>query len=146
MGFREGQVSMNLRTLVAPVLGFFAVILALGACADTPTSPQNHRPVILSLAAFPEVARASDSILVVCQAVDADSDTLVYDWITDGRLRIRDARKGEHSLYNTRESFMVLYPVPTVVHVPVDTPWVQVFARDRRGMSAQQVVRFIVRS
>jgi len=136
---------MNLRTLVAPILGLFAVILALGACADPATSPQNHRPVIFSLVAFPEVASASDSILVVCQAMDADCDTLVYDWITDGSLRIRDAREGEHWLYNTRESFMVFYPVPEVVHVPVDTVWVQCFARDGRGMSAAQVVTFVIR-
>jgi len=137
---------MNLHTFVAPILGLLAAILGLGACADPATSPQNHEPVIFSLMAFPEVARASDSILVVCQAMDADSDTLVYDWITDGRLRIRGAIEGEYSLYNTRESFMVFYPVPTVVHAPVDTPWVQVFARDRRGMSEQQVIRFVIRS
>lgn len=137
---------MNLRPLVAPMLGFLPAILTLGACDDPPTSPQNGRPVILSLVAFPEFASASDSILVVCQATDPDNDTLVYDWITDGSLRVRGAIGGEHSLYNTHESFMVFYPVPEVVHAPVDTLWVQCFARDRRGMSAARVVTFIVGS
>ena len=134
---------MNLRTLVAPVLGLFAVALALGACADPATPPQNRGPVIFSLVAFPEVASASDSILVACQAMDPDCDTLVYDWITDGRLRIKGAREGEHWLYNTHESFRVFYP--GAILAPVDTVWVQCFARDRRGMSEAQVVNVVVR-
>ncbi len=120
-----------------------AAVIAAG-CSDPATSPQNHRPVMLSLTAFPEIVGASDSVLVVCQAMDPDNDTLVYDWITDGRLRIRGALEGEHCLYNTRENFMVFYP--DYIYAPVDTPWVQVFARDRRGMSAAQVVNFVIRS
>ena len=107
------------------------------------TPPQNGRPAILSLTAFPDVASLSDSILVVCQATDPDNDTLVYDWITDGRLNIQGARERNHWLYNTRESFRVFYP--NVIYAPVDTVWVQCFARDGRGMSAAQVVTFVIR-
>jgi hypothetical protein len=126
-----------------------ALLLAAiaAACASPGTSPDptsgNRRPVILHLAAFPEVTFATDSVLVVCQAMDPDCDTLVYDWITDARMRIKGARDGEYSLYNTFESFQVFYPA---VHGPADTAWVQCFARDRRGKSAQQVIVFVIRS
>jgi len=75
--------------------------------------------------------------------MDPDGDRLVYDWITDGRLRIRDARPGDHSLYNTQANSMVFYP--DFVTSPPDTPWVQCFARDGRGMSDNRIVTFIVR-
>ena len=99
---------MNTRPLAAPILALFVTLLALGACSDPATSPpQNHRPVILSLVAFPEFACESDSILVVCQATDPDNDTLVYDWITDGALKIQGALEGQNVLFNTHESFRV---------------------------------------
>ena len=134
---------MNLRTLIAPILGS-SMVLAFGACSDPASPPQNRSPVILSLVAFPEVVSASDSVLVACQAMDADSDTLVYDWITDSRLRLQGVRHGQHSLYNTHESFMIFYP--DVIYAPVDTAWIQCFARDRRGMSAAQIVHVVIRS
>lgn len=133
---------MKLRGTCLSVLCVAAIAVA---CSDPATSPENHRPVLLSVRAFPGVARANDSVLVVCQAMDADNDTLVYDWITDGRLRVQGAIEGHPYLYNTQESFMVFYPVPGVVDIPVDTVWVEVSARDRRGMSATQVVTFVIR-
>jgi hypothetical protein len=98
--------------------------------------------VILSLTAFPEGLCGSDSILVVCQATDPDNDTLVYDWFTDGRLKIRGG-EGWDWLYNTHESFHVFYP--NVIHAPVDTAWVQCIARDRRGgESTPQIITFVI--
>lgn len=125
--------------------GWWATLWAAAvtaACTDPAKPPQNSSPVILSLTAFPGVACLGDSVLVVCQATDPDNDTLVYDWITDGRLNLRGVREGQHWLYNTHESFQVFYP--NVIYSPVDTAWVQCFARDRRGMSTAQVVHFVI--
>jgi hypothetical protein len=125
--------------------GWWAALWAAAitaSCADPATTPQNRTPVILSLKAFPEGLCESDSILVVCQATDPDNDTLVYDWITDARLKIQGVRDGQGWLYNTHESFHVFYP--NVIYAPVDTAWVQCFARDGRGMSAAQVITFVI--
>lgn len=120
----------------------WAAAIAASCAEDPATPPQNGSPVILSLTAFPGVACLGDSILVVCQATDPDNDTLVYDWITDGRLKLRGVPEGLHFVYNTHESFQVFYP--DYIYAPVDTAWVQCFARDRRGMSAAQVITFVI--
>ncbi len=127
--------------------GWWALLLAAAiaaSCAEDPaTRPQNGRPVILALTAFPEDLCGSDSILVVCQATDPDNDTLGYDWFTDGRLKIRGVPEGLHFDYNTHEPFQVFYP--DILHAPVDTVWVQCIARDRLGMpSKAEVIHFVI--
>ena len=122
-------------------------ILSIMSCNDKPVNseePQNHNPVIFSLLAFPDTIGPTDSVIVVCNAMDPDGDTLVYDWITDSRLRIKGALVGDHSLYHTHESYRIFYPTP-FVNNPVDTPWVQCFARDVRGKSANGILNLIVR-
>jgi hypothetical protein len=99
---------------------------------ESPTQPQNKSPQILSLDVFPNILRLSDTAIVICEAIDPDGDTLGYDWITDGRIRIKGYN---HSwLYHTYENTRVFYPTQNV-NLPQDTLWVQCFARDVKGGS-----------
>lgn len=116
--------------------------LALGATVaacgdDNPVTPTNRSPVISSLIAFPHAISPTDSTIVICNASDPDGDTLVYDWITDARLRIKGLRDSEHSLYNSSSNSQVFYQSSTTTS---DTAWVQCFARDGRGKSDARVV------
>jgi hypothetical protein len=143
MDKKKGQTTMKKLVYIA------TVILSLqSSCKDNPTNsekPENRSPVISSLTVFPEVARPADSLIVICSATDPDGDTLVYDWITTGIVRIKGALPGVHSLYNTYENTRVFYaPDSLHVQVPQDTFWVQCFARDRRGRSDAQLVLFII--
>jgi hypothetical protein len=122
------------------------VLLTINCCKDNPVNsvkPENRSPVIFSLTVFPEVIGPTDSAIVICNAMDPDGDTLVYDWISDGRLRIKGALAGDYSLYHTHENSRIFYP--DGVNTPIDTPWVQCFARDGKGKSANRIVHFIVR-
>jgi len=126
-------------TLMIVLLG-----ASLGACTGNDTGgPDNHRPVISSVTVFPTVIGLTDSAAVTCFASDPDDDVLVYDWITDGRLTIQGALPGTHFLYNTHTPRRVFYP--EYITGPVDTGWVQCYARDGRGMSANRIVNIIVR-
>ena len=125
----------------------FSLILGLlftcfNCAKENPTQPQNHSPEILSLDAFPDTIGLSDSVIVICEAIDPDGDTLVYDWITDGRVRIKGYN---HSwLYNTSDNTHIFYPTE-YVNFPMDTLWIQCFARDGRGKSDNGTVVFIVK-
>lgn len=117
--------------------------LALGACgSEEVTRPENRPPVILSLGVFPATIGLSDSAIVVCNAMDPDADTLVYDWFTDARLTIKGARPGEPFLYNTTSNSNVFYP--RLVTAPIDTALIDCAARDQRGRSAFATVRLII--
>ena len=121
-----------------------AVVLlgvSLGACVSGPKN--NRRPAIISLTATPDSIGPYDSTTVVCRAQDPDGDVLVYDWITDARLTMQGTRPNEYWLYNTYSNSHVFYPGPTSLG-PVDTAWVQCFARDRRGMSDNRTIHFLV--
>ena len=113
---------------------------SLGACsADNPTQPSNQSPQILSLTVFPTSLGTTDSVIVTCNAWDPDADQLVYDWITDARLQIKDpAVAGDNFLFNTVENSHVFYHgnLPT----PHDSAFVQCIVRDRRGGGAGAIV------
>jgi hypothetical protein len=119
------------------------VLLAQNNCDDNPVKPENHHPVILSLTVFPDVIGPLDSVIVICNAMDPDGDTLVYDWITDGKSRIKGTDYPDWSQYNTFENWRVVYP-KNLNNVPIDTCWVQVFARDRKGKSVAELVSFVL--
>lgn len=137
---------MTLRRNSDPIILLTSLIaLSVGACGGhAPTTPYNLKPVILSLTVSPTTITPSDSALVVCDARDADGDPLVYDWVTDSRLRIQGALANDYALYNTHQNFRVVYPYN--VAAPIDTPWIECTARDGRGMSDSRIVRFVVRS
>lgn len=113
-------------------------------CKNNPVKPENHRPVISSLTVFPKIVGLSDSVIVTCLATDPDGDTLVYDWITDGRVRIKGTSDWEHSLYNTYHNSHVFYPKDIPRLPSLDTLWVQCFARDGKGMSDNGLILFIL--
>ncbi len=79
------------------VLSLFT-LLSIQCSDNNPLKPENHDPVIRSLTAFPAVIGLTDSVVVICNAVDPDGDTLVYDWISDGRLIVQGAIPSEHFL------------------------------------------------
>ncbi|GAB6283088.1 MAG: hypothetical protein STSR0008_18440 [Ignavibacterium sp.] len=105
---------------------------------------ENRSPVILSLSVFPDAIGPSDSAIVICNAMDPDGDTLVYDWVTDGKSRITWSDYPDWHVYNTYENWRVAYP-KNLNNVPIDTCWVQVFARNRKGKSDVGLVSFILK-
>jgi len=120
------------------------LLLVQSNCDDNPIKSENHSPFILTLAVFPDVIGPQDSAIVICNARDPDADTLVYDWITDGRMKIKGARNNEHFLYHTYENSRIVYPTQ-YVNTPVDTIWVQCMVRDVKGGSDGRVIRFVIR-
>ena len=121
----------------------FILLLSNNGCNDNPAIPEDQRPIILSLTIFPQIIAMGDSAIVVCNAMDPDADTLVYDWISDGRVRIKGIPTYDHSEYNTFENYLTIYPTH-VATAPYDTLWVQCFARDRKGKSASGIVTAVV--
>jgi hypothetical protein len=124
---------------------FLTLLLSCFNCTkENPMQPQNNSPEILSLDVFPDVVKPSDSLIVICEAIDPDGDTLVYDWITSGVVRIKGSNY--HRLYHTSENTRIFY-APDSLHVsaPQDTFWIQCFARDVKGGSVAGIVLFIVK-
>ena len=120
------------------------MLLTIIGCEDNSTDTkksENHSPTILSLLVFPDIVGSQDSVIVICNAFDPDGDTLVYDWISDAKLRIKGANPPSDSrLFNTFEDSRIFYPTQRAI----DTVWVQCFARDRKGKSINEIVRFLV--
>ena len=114
-------------------------LAASGACgAHNPTRPVNHSPIINSVNIFPATIGPTDSAIIVVSATDPDGDSLVYDWITDDRIRLRGARPGDPFLYNTSFNAEVIYT--NILSAPLDTAWVSCGARDRKGGGATRTV------
>ncbi len=132
------------------VFPFFALVTLTSIsfnCSENAVEvkTENQKPVIFSLSVFPEVIGTLDSAIVICNAMDPDGDTLVYDWITDGRLKIKEGQGDGHFLYNTYENSRMVYHENINNRPPIDTVWVQVFARDRKGNSDAEIVLFVVK-
>ncbi|MCK6613731.1 MAG: hypothetical protein L6Q47_05795 [Ignavibacteriaceae bacterium] len=121
-------------------------LISVNSCNENPieVKSENRSPVIFSLTVFPEVIGPSDSAIIICNAMDPDGDTLVFDWITDARVKLKGAFADNSWLFHTYENSRIFYPTQ-YVNIPVDTPWVQCFARDVKGKSTSGMVRFIVR-
>jgi hypothetical protein len=117
-----------------------------GACRNTPvapTTPANHPPLISSIILFPLSIGPSDSAIVVCSATDPDGDTLVYDWISDGRLRLKGAPRGGYIFSSPRNSQTFYYATP---RAPIDTALIRCYTRDQRGGQDGRVVALIMHS
>ncbi|MBN2424281.1 MAG: hypothetical protein JXR46_08755 [Calditrichaceae bacterium] len=120
------------------------LIFLLSCSEKNPVNPQNQSPEILSLEVFPKTIGPSDSVIIICNAIEPDGDTLFYDWITDGLVRIKGTNFSR--LYNTLENTRIFYPKQGAVNLPVDTLWVQCFVRDGRGESDNRMISFIVKT
>jgi hypothetical protein len=75
--------------------------------------------------------------------MDLDGDTLVYDWYTDTRLKIKGAARDEPWLFHTYENSRIFYPKN--VNIPSDTPWVECTVRDVKGGNDVQIIHFVVK-
>lgn len=59
----------------------------------------------------------------MCSPYDSDGDSLRFDWIADGRLRLKGAFDGDTFVRYTRNSSQVIdYGTPLM---PTDTAFVQ---------------------
>ena len=131
-------------------VGAVVVSLASG-CNDDPVKPDkpvNHNPVISSVVIFPQIVAPSDSLIVICNAVDPDGDTLVYDWysLSGSIVKIKGAAPGDFVLYNTPENSRIFYaPDSQYVGAPQDTFGLECAVRDLRGgTDVSGLLRFIV--
>ena len=125
---------------VLRAVSVMAVLSVLGACDDTnPVEPRNQLPVIRSLLVFPASIGPTDSAIVICDAVDPEGGALRYDWISDGRLRLRGAPDGETFVLASQSNTQVVtYGTPQVS----DTAWVQCIVRDDSGHGVGALIRF----
>jgi len=123
------------------VLLLFILILCSRCNEKNPIRPQNNSPQILSLIVFPSTVRPMDSLIVICDAIDPDEDTLVYDLITGGQVKIKCTN--EFHLYNTSENSHIFY-APDSILVPVDSFGVQCAVRDIKGGIDMEMVFFKV--
>jgi len=129
--------------MVKIILGILLVIILTG-CNENSTKVENNDPILLSLRAFPSIVNPGDSVIVICEAVEPDDDTLFYDWFTDSRLKIQDAGIDGTFLYNTRENTRIVYPTKKKDE-PTDTAWVSCSVRDGiGGQSLSKTVTIIV--
>ncbi len=126
-----------------------ALALLNTCCSDNSVDgkTQNRNPEILSVVVFPEVVGPSDSLIVICNAVDPEGDTLVYDWysLSGSIVKIKGAR-GHIALYNTPENSRIFFaPDSQYVDAPQDTFGLECAVRDLRGgQDVSGLRRFIV--
>ncbi len=126
------------------ILLFLFTLLNFSSCKDDPVRAENQKPIILSLTVFPNVIGSTDSVIVICNAMDPDGDTLVYDWVTDGKSKIKGVNTDEHWLYHTYDNSRVFYP-KNLNSISVDTLWIQCFARDGKGKSDNGLISYILK-
>jgi len=141
----KGAAEMRWKASHVLVLSLF-LSATVEACHRTPFAPAarvNHPPIITSLTIFPSAIGLSDSATAVCVATDQDGDTLVYDWISDGSLRLKNAPRGGYIFSSPRNSQM-FYPATLVA--PIDTSLIRCYVRDQRGGQDGRLVTLIVHS
>jgi hypothetical protein len=122
------------------------VLTCLTGCGvKTPLQLAFHSPVVQSLVAFPTTISPGDSAVVVCQATDADGDTVLFDWSSDCRL-IREGDSNSSFTSYSRGGSLVVYPGPCV-RAPLDTGRVSCSVRDGKGGGAYAgVVQIVIAS
>ena len=116
-----------------------------GACRHSSVAPipVNHPPLISSITLFPLSIGPSDSAIVVCTATDPDGDTLVYDWISSGGLRLKDAPRGGYIFSSPRNS-QIFYS--DTLRAPIDTSFIRCYTRDQRGGQDGRLVLLVLHS
>ena len=140
------EKSLSIFKVIMKLSIILSLILFIINCDEDPINPedQTRSPVIFSLSVFPDIIGPQDSAIIICNAYDPDGDTLVYDWFTDGKSKIKGAYIYEETrLWHTLENTCIVYP-KNLYNIPIDTLWVQCFARDRKGNSDNLTVHFIV--
>jgi len=132
--------------ILTAIIIYATLLFNCSGCDDaSPVQPQNNSPEILSLDVFPNIVKPSDSLMVICEAIDPDGDTLVYDWITTGVVRIKGAFSDDPFLFHTSENTRIFYaPDSSHVLAPLDTFWIRCKVRDVKGGADSDIVLFIV--
>ena len=136
MGKHLRNYTVNLLPLVIVLVGMTGCLIE-----NTTQVKQNQLPEIISLSVFPEYLASTDSAIVICEALDPDGDTLVYDWFTDSRLRIKGTTETDFDLYHTSEKSRIFYP-RNLRNVFPDTLHVTCTVRDVKGGSSSKMVLF----
>lgn len=139
--FREMSVKVGEVLTVALLIG-----LTVGACkhsSTAPAAPRNHSPMISSVTLFPSSIGVSDSAMVQLTASDVDGDTLVYDWIGDGKVRLKDAPRVGY-IFSSPRNFQTFYYAGA--RAPLDTSWIQCYVRDQRGGQDGRLVALVIHS
>lgn len=138
-------------TILFSIIILAITIGCISSCKDNPVDsgkPKNHSPVLHSVVMFPEVVGPNDSLIVVCDASDLDSDTLVYDWysLSGSIVKIKGAHPGQIALYNTYQNSQVFYaPDSMFVAAPRDTFGIQCAVRDGKGgTDVSEILLFVV--
>ena len=130
------------RVWVLGVIVFIvSVLLASSGCTNAADGPREI--VMNSLLATPDTLGPGDSTIVECTAHSLSGLALVYDWVTDARLRIAGAPPNQDYLYTTKSNRHVFY-IGANYSSPIDTAWVQCFARDLQGGSAARQVNILL--
>jgi hypothetical protein len=69
--------------ILAAVFMLILLSVVLSGCTESATEPVNHRPVIESLTATPEIVPANGISRLECEGSDQDGDSLSYWWSSD---------------------------------------------------------------
>ena len=135
-------------TILVPIIMFIAItISSISSCKDNTIQPkfnETRNPVILSLSVFPKFVKPNDSLIVICNAMDPDADTLVYDWYSLTGAKIKGTWLP--ALFNTHENSQIFYaPDSLYGSAQQDTFRIECAARDGKGGQVSEHVYFIVK-
>lgn len=134
------------RAFTLLILVALTVGVLMAGCSEAPTGfkyPNNAAPVIDSVTATPTTLGPGDSTLIRCYASDPDGDRLVYDWITDAKLKINGALPWDNFLYNTDSSWRGVHNADLPNRIS-DTAWIRCRARDGKGGEASMRVEILL--
>jgi len=95
---------MNKKKLLI-IIVIVAVVVVVAILLDTMLA--NHRPVITSLEAEPEIVFASETCQIVCTASDSDGDELSYNWSASGGERNGEGATVTWTAPNSKGSYDV---------------------------------------
>ncbi len=135
--------------LLLPIFFFAITIGCISSCKDSVVQPkykETRNPIILSLSVFPTYVKPSDSLIVICNAMDPDADTLVYDWyLSSTAVRIKDGFPGIAARYNTHDNYQVLYAPDSLYNTePLKAFRIECAVRDGKGGQVSEQVKFYV--
>jgi hypothetical protein len=123
---------------------FILMLLLVVGTTGCTHGPDGPTPIVItSLVAVPDSLGPGDSTIVECTAHSLSNLALVYDWVTDARLRISGAPPNQYYLYTTTSNRHVFYTGANYAS-PTDTAWVQCFVRDLQGGSASRQVNILL--
>lgn len=143
VGLRFGERVAKAWNVVIAGLLLGLIVEGCKHSQTAPAPPHNHSPTISAVTLFPSSVGVSDSAFVQLSATDLDGDTLVYDWIGDGKVRLKDAPRIAY-IFSSPRNFQTFYYASA--RAPLDTSWIQCYVRDQRGGQDGRLVALIIHS